>query len=344
MWSNSCPDSVHDVFVCDSVSQWDAKDLPVASDFEGLILRSSSSVRVHVSHAWRKVDVTFERSIWILCLEVMFLSFHTVLSLVSADVACAILASISFFWPLVCHDGPKVFEVGHCFKVVAFHLDIFFEAISFIWHDLCFFLSWSPCHKLLMLFLMFWQGFPFLLSCRPVHLYRRQNVGLLLFCHRFWLCIRDSQVHGSWSSQKQTNKQTTTTNKTHTIKQNKTNTPPPKKTNNQQQQNQPTNQTNKKKKKTKQTKKKKPLLKSVGDGKYPCLTLLLSGTSLQCFHSRALRLWLCYCCCRWRKLSLSKILSLEYLSNVITWVWSSSDQQVSTIYLIPSKSTVGFVR
>ena len=43
--------------------------------------------------------MTIERSVWILCLEVIFLSFHTVLSLVSADVACAILVSTSLFVP-----------------------------------------------------------------------------------------------------------------------------------------------------------------------------------------------------------------------------------------------------
>ena len=34
--SNGRPDSVPDVFVCDSVSEWDAKDLPVTFHFEGL--------------------------------------------------------------------------------------------------------------------------------------------------------------------------------------------------------------------------------------------------------------------------------------------------------------------
>ena len=36
VWSSGRPDSVPDVFVCDSVSKWDAKDLPVTSHFEGL--------------------------------------------------------------------------------------------------------------------------------------------------------------------------------------------------------------------------------------------------------------------------------------------------------------------
>ena len=36
VWSNSCPDPVPDFFVLDSVSESDAKDLPVTSHFEGL--------------------------------------------------------------------------------------------------------------------------------------------------------------------------------------------------------------------------------------------------------------------------------------------------------------------
>ena len=36
VWSNSCPDPVPDFFVRDSVSEWDAKDLPVAPYFIGL--------------------------------------------------------------------------------------------------------------------------------------------------------------------------------------------------------------------------------------------------------------------------------------------------------------------
>ena len=69
--------------------------------------------------------MTIERSIWILCLEVIFLSFHTVLSLVSADVVLRYSCQHFSFCPLASHDGPKVFKVGHCFKVVAFHLDFF---------------------------------------------------------------------------------------------------------------------------------------------------------------------------------------------------------------------------
>ena len=36
VWSNGRPDSVPGVFVCDSVSDCDAKDLPVTIHFDGL--------------------------------------------------------------------------------------------------------------------------------------------------------------------------------------------------------------------------------------------------------------------------------------------------------------------
>ena len=51
--------------------------------------------------------MAIERSIWIMCLEVIFLSFHTVLSLVSADVACAIFVSSSLFVPSSVTMAPR---------------------------------------------------------------------------------------------------------------------------------------------------------------------------------------------------------------------------------------------
>ena len=70
-------------------------------------------MRVHDSKAYRKMDVTRERTSCILELREMFLSIQTVFSLVSAAVVCAILESISGLEPssvitgVVCHQlGP----------------------------------------------------------------------------------------------------------------------------------------------------------------------------------------------------------------------------------------------
>ena len=59
-----------------------------------------SAERVHVSEAYRKMDMTRERIGLIFELTVMFLSFHKGFNLVSDAVVCAILASISGLEPL----------------------------------------------------------------------------------------------------------------------------------------------------------------------------------------------------------------------------------------------------
>ena len=64
-----------------------------------LILLSVSAFRVHDSQAYRKIDMTKERSILILELIPMFLLFQIGLSLVRAAVVWAILESISGFDP-----------------------------------------------------------------------------------------------------------------------------------------------------------------------------------------------------------------------------------------------------
>ena len=63
------------------------------------ILLWSSTVRVHDSQAYRKMDVTRERTSRILELREILLSFQTVFNLVHAAVVCAILESISGLEP-----------------------------------------------------------------------------------------------------------------------------------------------------------------------------------------------------------------------------------------------------
>ena len=59
------------------------------------ILLWRSTVRVHDSQAYRKMDVTREHISHILELREILLSIHTGFSLVNAAVVCAILGSIS---------------------------------------------------------------------------------------------------------------------------------------------------------------------------------------------------------------------------------------------------------
>ena len=56
-------------------------------------------MRVHVSQAYRKMDVTRERISRILELREILLSFHIGFNLVNAAVVCAILESVLGFEP-----------------------------------------------------------------------------------------------------------------------------------------------------------------------------------------------------------------------------------------------------
>ena len=58
------------------------------------ILLSSSAVRAHDLHAYRKMDLTRENISRILKLRETLLSFQTDFNLVSAAVICTILVSI----------------------------------------------------------------------------------------------------------------------------------------------------------------------------------------------------------------------------------------------------------
>ena len=68
-------------------------------------------MRVHDSQAYMKVDVTSDRNSLILCLLVMVFSFQIVFSFVSADVACAILARISFLEPSSVMIDPRYLKL-----------------------------------------------------------------------------------------------------------------------------------------------------------------------------------------------------------------------------------------
>ena len=64
-------------------------------------------MRIHDSQAYRKINVTRERIRRILELREILLSFQTVVSLVSAAVACAILESISGLEPSSVITEPR---------------------------------------------------------------------------------------------------------------------------------------------------------------------------------------------------------------------------------------------
>ena len=63
------------------------------------ILLWSSAVRAHDSQAYRKIDVTRERSSRILELREILLPFQTGFNLVNAAVVCDVLESISGLEP-----------------------------------------------------------------------------------------------------------------------------------------------------------------------------------------------------------------------------------------------------
>ena len=75
------------------------------------ILFCRSAERVHVSEAYRKMDMTRERISVIFELTVMFLSFHKSFNLISAAVVCAILASISGSEPSSVIIDPKYLKL-----------------------------------------------------------------------------------------------------------------------------------------------------------------------------------------------------------------------------------------
>ena len=75
------------------------------------IFFSNSAVMVHVSQAYRKIEMTKDRISLILELSAMFLSFHMVLSFVNAPIVWAILDTISCFDPSSVTTEPKYLKL-----------------------------------------------------------------------------------------------------------------------------------------------------------------------------------------------------------------------------------------
>ena len=74
-------------------------------------LLRSSSVRVHESQAYRKMDVTREHISCVLELREVLLSFQTGFNLVTAAVACAVLESISGLEPSLVITEPRYLKL-----------------------------------------------------------------------------------------------------------------------------------------------------------------------------------------------------------------------------------------
>ena len=70
-----------------------------------------SAVMVHVSHAYKNMDMAGERISLILELMAMFLSFQMTFSLVSAAVVWAILESTSGLDPSSCTIAPRYLKL-----------------------------------------------------------------------------------------------------------------------------------------------------------------------------------------------------------------------------------------
>ena len=68
-------------------------------------------MRVHVSQAYRKIDVTRGRISSILEQEEILLSFQTDFNFVNASVFCAIVENISGLEPSSVITGPRYFKL-----------------------------------------------------------------------------------------------------------------------------------------------------------------------------------------------------------------------------------------
>ena len=75
------------------------------------IFLAYSAVRVHVSHAYRKIEMTKEHILLIWELRAMFLSLHMVLSFDNAPTVWTILDSISCFDPSSVINVPKYMQL-----------------------------------------------------------------------------------------------------------------------------------------------------------------------------------------------------------------------------------------
>ena len=100
------------------------------------ILFRSSAVRVHDSHAYRKIGVTREHIHRILELRKVLLSFQTGFNLVSAAVVCAVLESISALKPSSLINCAQVLEACHCLKLLPIYFDICFDTAGVVCYRL----------------------------------------------------------------------------------------------------------------------------------------------------------------------------------------------------------------
>ena len=100
------------------------------------ILLWSSAVRVHDSHAYRKMDATRECINHISELREILLSIQIGFSLVNAAVACAILHSNSGLEPSSVITVPREFEACDCLKRLSIHFDLCADATGVVYHQL----------------------------------------------------------------------------------------------------------------------------------------------------------------------------------------------------------------
>ena len=98
------------------------------------ILLWNSAVRVHDSHAYRKMDVTRERIRRILELREILLLSQTGFNLVSAAVVCAILEGISGMEPLSVITEPRYLKLVTVFNYFYFNLCV--DASGVVCHQL----------------------------------------------------------------------------------------------------------------------------------------------------------------------------------------------------------------
>ena len=100
------------------------------------ILLWSSTVRVHDSHAYGKMDVTRKRISRILELREILLSFHTGFNRVNAVVVCAILESISGLEPSVISEPRYLKLVTVSSFLLSTYFDLCVDATSVVCYQL----------------------------------------------------------------------------------------------------------------------------------------------------------------------------------------------------------------
>ena len=119
-----------------SLAMWSLYEIPIRLRkhliFSAWILISMSAVMVHVSHAYKSMDMARERISLILELTVMFLSFQMSFSLVTAAVVWAILDSTS----LIRYYNSQIFKATDGLQFVVVYGNVHADAIGVICHQL----------------------------------------------------------------------------------------------------------------------------------------------------------------------------------------------------------------